>query len=106
MLALDQLLAGKMFFFAAHRITRTGRSGSGPKKRSSMDSSPAWTDVAPEPGFDRHPAAVRAPAPAAAFRSMFAASHSAITLSASHAWELQSWQGSSRAMPVEVSRIV
>ena len=46
-LALDELLAGKMFFFAAHRITRTGRSGSGPKKRSRMESSPPWRTSAP-----------------------------------------------------------
>ena len=32
--ALDKFLAGKMFFFADHRITRTGLLGSGPKNRS------------------------------------------------------------------------
>ena len=50
-LAIDDLLAGKSGLFLAalaglavavpaHRITRTGASGSGPKKRSRMDSSP------------------------------------------------------------------
>ena len=62
-LALNHLLAGKMFFFTAHRITRTGRCGSGPKKRSRMDdSSPRRTRFTPEPGFYRHSAAIRAPA--------------------------------------------
>ena len=108
MFALNQFLSGKMFFFAAHRITRTGRFGSGPKKRSSMDSSsPRWTDSPRNPVMTVTPRyGLPLPPPPAAPRSMCAASHSDITLRASHAWELQSWQGSSRAMPVDVSRIV
>ena len=106
-LALDELLAGKMFFFAAHRITRTGRSGSGPKKRSRMDSSPPRrTDSPRNPVLTVTPPRYALPPPRPALRSMWAASASAINLSPSHAWELQSWQGSSRAMPVDVSRTV
>jgi hypothetical protein len=56
-------------------------------------------------GSNRHwlPANIRCQP---ALLNIWAASASASTRSASQACELASWQGSSRAMPVDVSRIV